>query len=198
MKKILLTLATVMSLTSVVYLTSCEEDPCKTTDCGVHGTCNAGTCDCASGYEIDKVNGRCDIIVSSNFISDYTAAEFDQSTPLKPIQVKDGTGKLINLTYAGTIKAVTGDINKVTITNLGDYLCKKNGVDTKVEIPATVKGDTLTFSFTDCNNTFVGKGILNRTAKTVTFKYSNTYPLDATKPTQNIVTDKSTAVYTKK
>ena len=190
MKKLMFAFATVLAFATTFSLTSCNEDPCKSVECGTHGTCNAGTCDCAAGYEKDT-NGRCDLITSSLYLADYNAAEFDQISG-KPVQAG---GK--DLKYDSSIKAVAGSISKVTIANLGDYLCNKNGVDTKAAVEATVKGDSLSINYTDCNNTWVGKGYFNRSAKTVTINYSNTYPPDPKTPSK-LVTDKNKTVLTKK
>ena len=188
-------LATVLAFATTVSLTSCNEDLCKNVECGAHGTCNAGVCDCEAGYENDT-NGRCDVISSTKFVGEFNASEFGQADG-KAMQIQDKSGKLVDLKYAPSIKAVSGNIKEVTIINLGDYLCKKNGKDTLVAIPATVKKDTLSFSFTDCNNTFVGKGVMSTDKKTITFTYSNTYPPDVTKPS-TLVTDKNKSVWVKK
>jgi EGF-like domain len=196
MKKTLLALATIFMLAgSAIYLTACA-DECAKVECGAHGKCNTGTCVCDAGYETDPGNGRCDLLANAKFIGSYTAAEFDQVTG-KAITVKNAAGATVDLKYDSDIAAVTGDINKVTILDLGAYLCDKSGKNVKALVPATVKGDSLLISYTDCNNTWKGAGYLNRTSKTITINYTNTYPPDPKKP-GTLTTDKNKTVLTKK
>lgn len=109
MKKLMFILATVLAFATTVSLTSCEEDPCKNVECGAHGTCNAGVCDCEAGYEKDT-NGRCDLLWSQKFVGDFACKDV----------CTDSKGKASNYDYEVSVKALTA-ANTVSISNFGGF-----------------------------------------------------------------------------
>lgn len=186
MKKTLLALATsCMFALSAIYFTACdttEPDPCAKVECGPHGACNNGTCDCAPGYEKD-VNGRCDLLITDKLTGKYNGEDFDTK------------GASVTK-YTSAIEVLPNVLGKVTITNLGNYECKNTATGTSLEykVEATVTGDSVSINSKTCNNLFVGKGYYDKTTKTLTLNYTATYTPDPTKPA---VTDKNKAVLKK-
>ena len=45
-----------LMLPALAILSGCKEDPCKKVDCGLHGTCDSGKCQCEKGFV--TVNGQ--------------------------------------------------------------------------------------------------------------------------------------------
>lgn len=47
-----------------LFITSCQKDLCKKSDCGTNGTCNPadGACVCKAGYEVNANSGKCEKI----------------------------------------------------------------------------------------------------------------------------------------
>ena len=132
--------ATVLAFAATISLSSCEEDPCKNVECGVHGTCNAGTCDCAAGYEKDT-NGRCDLTWSQKFVGDYSVKDV----------CTDSKGKASNYAYEVGIKALTA-VNTVSVSNFGGFTLTSGNL--KVDA-----SNNLVIDFTDSTGRiFKGKG----------------------------------------
>ena len=204
MKKLMFAFATVLAFAATISLTSCGEDACAKVECGTHGKCNAGTCDCDAGYEKDT-NGRCDLITSTKYTGSYTATEYDQVTGAalkvgllnsKGKDSLDAAGKLyLSATYGVAVKTTTTSISKIIIEDLGSYRCiNAAGKGVKAQVEATVKGDSLFIDYKECNNYWKGKGI--KSGNTITISYTNTYPPDLTK-LGSTVTDKNKTILKK-
>ncbi|MFK7972793.1 MAG: hypothetical protein AB8F95_20655 [Bacteroidia bacterium] len=62
----------------LLFMLSCEDDPCSNKSCGAHGSCiaigDATICECEAGWEQDA-NGRCNFFKLDNFPGNYTATE---------------------------------------------------------------------------------------------------------------------------
>ena len=56
---------------SVFYLSSCQQDKCKATNCAYGGTCNNGVCTCLPGY----TGPTCDTISSTFFLGSWNVTE---------------------------------------------------------------------------------------------------------------------------
>ena len=56
---------------SVFYLSSCQQDKCKSTNCAYGGTCNQGVCTCLPGY----TGPTCDTISSTFFTGSWNVTE---------------------------------------------------------------------------------------------------------------------------
>lgn len=120
MKPFLLGLLSLFALTSVVILSSCEEDKCKALVCAYDGICNEdGSCTCVSGYEGE----RCETITRNKFKGGWTVTEDGTlSNPaIYAVSVEDGN-----------------EIDEVLIRNFNN---KYNG-----QVTAKVKADTIYIS----------------------------------------------------
>ena len=161
MKKLMFAFATVLALATTISLSSCAEDPCKNVECGVHGTCNAGTCDCAVGYQKDT-NGRCDLEVSQKFIGTFVQKD-------KAETVQDTA--YCTETYDIVIKKLGTDPSKIEISNFAGSATK---------FTATVSTTAPTTFVLDAKQTFTangvvfaaeGSGSITADGKTLTVKY---------------------------
>ena len=115
---------------SAVALTtqSCEEDdPCAAVMCGPNGTCEDGSCLCASGYEL-ATDGSCNMPVSEKFIGSYNAAETCVSN--------QNNGSATD-SYSTMITAGASGPTSLTL----------NGIYLNVSLAATVNADGSSFSF---------------------------------------------------
>lgn len=173
MKKTLLALATTLTLgASAFFITSCGEDKCKDVECGAHGTCNEGVCDCAAGYEQDT-NGRCDVLINQKFVGIFEQKD-------SPVTTDDEA--YCNETYKTTITADATNPSKLKISNFA-------GSGTKTIISATVSTTNTSIYTIDAGQevnvevkddkgnidiiTFVpsGQGTLSSDKNTLTTKY---------------------------
>lgn len=80
MKKIT-TLLMISFLTSLVIIACKKEDDkttptdqCLTTDCGSHGSCDQGICECEENYEKDAA-GKCEKLARVKFLGEYNVSE---------------------------------------------------------------------------------------------------------------------------
>jgi hypothetical protein len=85
---------------SVVY-TACNKDKCKDVNCANGGTCNAGNCVCATGYE----GTNCETQSRTKFVKTWAATD-------------TLTGGSFRTSYVGSISAASGaDVTQVIIGN---------------------------------------------------------------------------------
>ncbi len=98
MKKFKSLLAIVALMAGMFVMNACDD--CKDVTCLNGGTCVAGVCECATGYEGDD----CGTAANAKFLGVYT--------------VTDGC---LSSSYAQTVSAGSA-ANKVTFNNLGNYV----------------------------------------------------------------------------
>lgn len=118
MKSIFITAISVLTLFTIVTLSSCKEDLCKSVVCAYGGICQPedGSCICPTGYE----GAKCETITRDKFKGIYRVIE-------------DGTGSN-PADYATAIE--DGDvIDQVYILNFYNML--------NARLAATVKNDTI-------------------------------------------------------
>lgn len=124
---------------------SCETDACKDVDCGEYGTCVDGDCVCDTGYE--GVN--CDTQERTKFVAGYSVSESCTSG---------------NYTYSVTVTTSTTGVDKIIVTNFGDY-----GID----VVGTVDGSSVTFANQTLSGlTLSGSGQLSGNILTITYTIS--------------------------
>lgn len=179
MKKTLLALATTLTLgASAFFITSCgTDDPCAKVECGTHGTCNEGTCDCATGYEQDT-NGRCDLTWTSKFAGKYTCKD----------KCTDSKGTVSTYDYEATISELS-TLKNIEITNFAGFALTSKAItlDSKT---------TFAIDYTDASGRiFKGTGTyvkssVSTTADVINMNYTVTFS-DGT-------TDSCVSVFTKK
>ncbi len=157
-------LATVLAFATTISLTSCNEDLCKNVDCGAHGTCKEGVCDCEAGYETDT-NGRCDLLSNQKFVGKFKQIDKAQTT---------ADTAFCSETYDIVIKAVAANISKIEIDNFAG-----SGTKFLATIPSTAP---TTFTI-DPNQSFgasgiiffgTGSGKISADGKTLTITYEFT------------------------
>ncbi len=164
---------------ATLFFTACESDPCAKTDCGVHGTCNSGVCDCATGYETDPGNGRCDVISREKFYGTYSLSE----------TCTDKSGATVTAKYdviisdsLDTPDKITTDLLVVGINGLGGYGCIDAG--TKKPLAYHVKANinksaiSIDEGTAACNTKFAGSGSIDVTNKIITLEYTANYTDD--------------------
>jgi len=140
-----------LGLSATALLTSCKkEDPCDDVVCQNGGTCNDGSCSCASGYE----GSTCGTEVRAKFLSTYNVTEACTSG---------------NFNYQITITTSSAGVNRVIINNFGGY---------GVSVVGSVSGSSLTISnqqFDLQGNaaTFSGSGQLNGLILTISYTISS-------------------------
>lgn len=78
---------------------------CAFKNCGSHGDCNAGVCECEEGYELDA-KGKCETEIRSKFIGTWESYMCGQSTAHQIV-----------------ISPVAGKANTVLIENFADLEC---------------------------------------------------------------------------
>jgi hypothetical protein len=152
MKKTILALSVMFTLGSVsFFLSSCgEDDPCKDVECGVHGTCNTGTCDCEFGYELDPVNGRCDLISREKFKG--TFAVFDTCSTTKTstytVVATDGA-TIVDLNITGFWKGAFKNAIKAKVDGSKITIARQEPDADKffVEGSGTIKNGTITWTY---------------------------------------------------
>ena len=118
-KTILLSALSAIGAFSAVTYSSCNPDKCKSIVCAYNGTCNNGTCSCATGYE----GTRCETISREKYLGVWSVVE---------------VGTITNIAhYTLSIKAndASSDVSQVSIYNFYNSLTSP--------VSASVKGDTL-------------------------------------------------------
>lgn len=66
----LITILCFFAVSSMILLSSCEQDPCMELDCKNGGVCSDGYCECPVGYE----GAECEIPSSERFIGTYVGS----------------------------------------------------------------------------------------------------------------------------
>lgn len=176
MKRNLFWLFSLVALTTLFTVTSCEKDACKDVVCDANSDCFDGECICKVGFEKDA-SGNC-VGERQKFIGSFNATEPDCG---------------VALPYTVEISAVSGTDNKVNMKNLGNYTClNSSGIPIDYFVEGTVSGNTVTVTnFVTCGTTFNGTGTYNKSGAnvTITIPYTATY-----NPGTGTQTDNCTAI----
>ncbi len=172
----------IVAVSTIFYMNSCNPDPCKDVVCQNGGTCVDGTCGCLTGYE----GTNCETEMRTKFL--LSASSFTESG------TTDSSYNHVVHNYSNTYNMTItkgSDVNTILIENLGNYGCSSGSY--------TVTGTmTASTAFTIasqavCGTTFSGSGTINSNGK-ISITYTATYP-DGTvgHPAGSTVTDNYTA-----
>lgn len=158
-----------MGICAMLFMGSCENDPCEGIVCENGGICQEGVCDCTTGF----VGDDCGSIDVSRFIGTY-AGRYEgcfQVSPSHEVLIGEGTTEGTDL----------------EIINLGDFACP-GAADNRSRVSASLSGTNLTIpSQTHCATT---------TFEGYTFSGSGTVFLDSIRIDFSVVYDKSGASQT--
>lgn len=145
MKKLRNILAAALMVTSVAFISSCNDDPCKDVSCQNGGTCLTGTCDCEAGYEGEF----CETLSRAKFIGSYNGNE---------------TCTVGTDSYVLTISASSVDDATVVVSNVYNQGFTVTGTTdgTSLTIPSQSTGGV----------TISGSGSISSTGITLTLNYS--------------------------
>ncbi len=120
MKKIIITILSVIGCFTLSFLQSCKSDPCDITACAFSGVCDKGLCKCQIGYE----GTHCETVMRDKFLGIWTVNEDGSLSP--------------QAQYVTSIEA-GNNINEVKIYNV------QNSLPFKTEtVLGIVKNDTIT------------------------------------------------------
>lgn len=159
-------LLTVGAFSAVTY-TACNKDACKDVVCQNGGVCANGVCTCATGYE----GTNCETKSTTKFIGQWSASD-----------VCNGGSPDV---YIVTIAQDPSAVDKVLVSNLGNYGCTTGGT---ISWNGSVNALTLTINDSKCNYQFNATGTYNAATKSVSFNYTAKYAT---------ITDNCTATLTK-
>jgi hypothetical protein len=165
MKKVFLIFATVLTFATIFSLASCADlNPCKNVECGTHGTCNGGDCECESGYD-KNADGQCSNPWSLKFVGTYA---------VKEVFLSSVTGKKDSVNYQVEIKQLPA-LNTLGISNFGNYKISSS----TLTVP---NSDDINIDYTDLNGrifkgfaTFSTKDVMRVTYYTTHSDKTTTY-----------------------
>lgn len=192
-------------------LSSCEQDPCETVNCGQNGVCNdEGECVCFQGY----LGENCEITPAEacNFVtcdaprvcfegnclcpSGYMGANCDELIKTKLIGSYDADETCGGSNYPDYTVAITSGtlVNQIKIGNLNNLQCFLGGSSQDYAVTATVSETGITINSSACDADFVGGGSFDISGgvTTITLNYSVTY-----NPGSGTVTDNCVLTLTK-
>jgi len=151
---------------ALLFLTSCNDDPCKDVVCGVNAVCEEGSCKCVDGWEVDGdgdctiqdfcfnvdcgTNGTCEQDNSGSWCECDEGYEFDaddkcnQEIRAKYIGTWVGTHQVngtTSVSYTMTI-AADSDVQKAIVTNVMNITCPVSGnpIEAVLSAPRYSKG----------------------------------------------------------
>lgn len=138
LKTILLSAIGAISAFSLVTLTSCDPDKCKTISCAYGGVCNEGKCLCQSGYE----GPQCETLMRKKFLGTWVVTE---------------TGTISDSRqYSVVIEGSTTNMTGIKIKNFYNN-------NLSIPVDAFVRGDTFTIAQQDVDKyTIVGEGVVDK------------------------------------
>lgn len=135
---------------SVIAIASCkkEEDPCENVSCLNGGTCNNGTCACATGYE----GSTCATEQRSKFLASYQVSEscnvsgnFNYTLTINTSAT--GITNVVVNNFYGVGATVTGTVSGSSIT-IPSQLVNVNSTGYTFSGSGQVTGNILTLSYT--------------------------------------------------
>lgn len=140
---------TCLTITGVL-LSGCkkEEDPCDNVTCQNGGTCNNGSCSCASGYE----GATCGTEMRSKFIASYTVQEncspggnFNYNMTINSSAT--GVQNVVINNFYGVGAAVTASVSGSSIT-IASQTVTVNGTAVTFSGSGQLSGNIMTLSYT--------------------------------------------------
>lgn len=140
---------------------SCGKNPCKDIDCGPHGSCEKGICECDKGYTLDG-DSTCNQKISSLITGVY-----------QPVVTGCNTGS-----YELVIQGSNVFDDVLILVNLGGYTCD-NGDDIIVEGLITSPESFILEEARYCDQYQVsGSGTITETS--IIIEYSVSYGSEST------------------
>jgi hypothetical protein len=134
----------------MIAIASCkkEEDPCEGVSCLNGGSCNNGTCTCATGYE----GSNCGTEQRSKFLASYNVSEscnmsgnFNYTMSINTSAT--GVTNVVLNNFYGVGATVTGTVNGSAIT-IPSQLVNVNSIGHTFSGSGQVSGNILTLSYT--------------------------------------------------
>lgn len=137
-----------MTLVSIALFSCKKDDPCEDVTCLNGGTCNNGSCSCATGYE----GSTCATEQRSKFLASYNVSEscnitgnFNYTISINTSAT--GVTKVVISNFYGVGATVTGDVNGTSVT-IPSQLVNVNSIGYNFSGSGQVNGNILTLSYT--------------------------------------------------
>lgn len=165
------------------FMYSCAGDKCKDVNCGVHGTCLEGTCNCDAGYE----GTQCQTVSRDKTLGNWTvkaSCAIDSCGTIVPANADNCPQN-----YTVSISSAT-DIQKFKVKNFGNY-----GQTT--EVAGTLSPDnSIVLDSTSIGTTVItkvkGNGTYFPATGTIVLRYTSKTTLPTNPPCNIIVTETDT------
>lgn len=147
-KRLYFTFALTCGVIGGVLLTGCKKDtdPCKDVSCLNGGTCNNGSCNCATGYE----GSTCGTEVRSKFIASYSVQESctvgNYNYNMTINSSATGIDKIVINNFYGVGAAVTASVSGSSIT-IPSQTVTVQGVAVTFSGSGQLNGNILTLSY---------------------------------------------------